>query len=249
LFRLRTYIAIVLLTLVALVGYNYYSAWSHKEADAASLRLTADKGDANAQYQMALRYERGDGVPVAYYQVGYYLRLAARQGHPRARAKVKELHDLCYPLSPYNPAPNPKRTLEQAHACQADAEVGDRDAQLVVGVLHETGEMLEKNRVMAMVWFKAAATHGDPTAQFMLARSYSNSGPLPNPLEEYAWLATAAANSDMPAQLVPLASTTKENVRKKLLAQYGAQRLQNAEDKARFYISKYNHSNSSIRGN
>lgn len=242
-FRFRTYIAIVLLTLVALVGYSYYSAQSQTKADAASLRAIADKGNANAQYQMALRYEHGDGVPVAYYQVGYYLRLAGAQGHRQALTRIKELHDLCSSISPYKLTNGTKITSEQAHACQASAELGDSDAQVTVGMLHDGGEVLEENRVMAMVWFKAAATHGDGAAQFLLARSYSEQGPLPDPSEEYAWIAAAAANSRMPAQLIPLAATTKENVRKTFLARYGAQALQNAENKAKIYISRYTRNN------
>ncbi|NEJ60774.1 hypothetical protein GUK21_31875 [Rhizobium leguminosarum] len=238
------YIAIAIVALVALIAATQLSTRSHDKAASEAVRARADKGDPGSQYEMALRYEQGDGVPVAYYQVGYYLRLAALQNHPQARAKIKELHALCSSLSPYNLAPNPKRTLEQAHACQADAEVGDRDAQLVVAILHDTGDMLEKNHVMAAVWFKAAATHGDPTAQFMLARSYSKAGPFPNPVEEYAWLATAAANSEMPAQLAPLAAATKVNVGKKFVAQFGAQAFQDADDKARLYISKYNYQKS-----
>ncbi len=247
-FRLRTQIAIVFVALIVLVGGGYFSAQSHKKADSAALRALADKGDAVAQYNMALRYERGDGVPQAFYQVGYYLRLSSLQGHPQAQAKAKELHALCYPLSPYNLDKNPKRTVEQAHACQADAELGDRDAELVVALSHERGDLLEKNRVIAAVWFKAAAMKGDPIAQFMLARSFSETGPLPNPREEYAWLATAVANPDMPSELASLARISYEAFQKTYRTRYGEQALNNAEDTARVYISKYIHNNTGNKG-
>jgi TPR repeat protein len=47
----------------------------------ASLRLSAAHGEPEAQYELALLYLRGQGVPHDPAEARRWLRLAARQGH------------------------------------------------------------------------------------------------------------------------------------------------------------------------
>jgi TPR repeat protein len=55
------------------------------------LRHAADAGDAEAQYQLALRYASGDGVERSVRQATTYFRLAARQGHRLAADGMRDL--------------------------------------------------------------------------------------------------------------------------------------------------------------
>ena len=64
-----------------------YSKGDH----AAALRLLrppANQGDAVAQYNLALMYSRGDGVPQSYAEAVKWFRLAADQGNINAQLNL-----------------------------------------------------------------------------------------------------------------------------------------------------------------
>lgn len=54
----------------------------------AMLRLAAERGHANAQYEMGRRYEDGQGVPSNFVEALKWYRLAAEQGHVTAQYKL-----------------------------------------------------------------------------------------------------------------------------------------------------------------
>ena len=63
------------------LGLNLEERWSQR---APKLHKLAVDGDAEAQYQLAMRYEHGIGEPRDYVQTMRWLKLAASQGHVMA---------------------------------------------------------------------------------------------------------------------------------------------------------------------
>tara|TARA_Y100001960_G_scaffold319470_1_gene390833 strand:- start:39 stop:1301 length:1263 start_codon:yes stop_codon:yes gene_type:complete len=55
-------------------------------------RLSADQGDARAQYNLGLMYANGQGVPQDYVEAGRWYRLAADQGHADAQHNLGVMH-------------------------------------------------------------------------------------------------------------------------------------------------------------
>lgn len=54
-------------------------------------RLAAKNGNAGAQYNLGLCYERGNGVTKNLEQAVYWYRKAAAQGHPKAKDLLNKL--------------------------------------------------------------------------------------------------------------------------------------------------------------
>ena len=55
------------------------------------LRVAADQGDADAQYNLGWMYDTGAGVTQSYQEAAKLYRLAADQGHAMAQGRLKEL--------------------------------------------------------------------------------------------------------------------------------------------------------------
>ncbi len=62
-------------------------------ADSQPVRAAADAGDPNAQYDLAMRYARGDFEPPDFAKVAYYLDLAAKGNHADAQFALYNLFE------------------------------------------------------------------------------------------------------------------------------------------------------------
>jgi TPR repeat protein len=231
LFGTRKYIAVFLITLAALSGTAYYSHDKQQRAEAIALRAVADQGDAESQYRIAAHFEDGNGVSQSFDHAGDYYNRAAHQGHSGARARIAKAHEVCFDHSP--------RNLDEAHECQIDAHAGNANSQVAVAVLYDSGRLFKQNDVLAVLWYDLAAIQGDSRAQLMMARANAGRGLLPNPVEEYAWAATAAQRNDLPEDLRRNMLTLTRVLKEKLVANYGQDVADRAEAKARFYIQNY----------
>ena len=56
-------------------------------------RLAADQGNAQAQYNLGVRYDNGEGVPQDYKAAARWYRLAADQGHAKAQTNLGVMYD------------------------------------------------------------------------------------------------------------------------------------------------------------
>jgi uncharacterized protein len=234
LLSVKHYVGIFVLTLIALIAVAHFSHSTKDNPDVQALRTLAEKGDGPSQYAMALRYEKGDGVPQSYLQVGYYLRLAATHGVHEADLRLQKAHEVC--------SDDLARTLTGAHECEIDAEAGHVEAEVIVGVLFDSGRFLKQDHSLAATYFDAAAIHGDSRAQLMMARAYSGKGLPANPIEEYAWIATAAQRTDLPKEVTAEAVAARDALHKRLET-LGPATVERAEAKARDYILKYSNTN------
>ena len=84
------------------------------------------------------------------------------------------------------------------------AEQGDRNAQFMMGVLHEDGVGIAKDMAKAIAWFRRAAEAGLASAQYNLAQYYENgTGVAADPSTAVGWYRRAAAQGHGKAQNQP----------------------------------------------
>lgn len=114
-----------------------------------SLRRAAEHGSAGAQYQLAIRYANGDGVPQDSEEAVRWYRRAAEQGLAPAQYQLGLRYangdgvtkDFAAAVSWYRRA----------------AQQGVAFAQFNLGVRYANGQGVDRDVVLAYVWFSLAA--------------------------------------------------------------------------------------------
>ncbi len=105
---------------------------------------------------------------------------------------------LLAPLSPLHSAQEPPDAVAQL---RSDAEQGDIDAQMNLGVLYEKGDGVPQDYVKARAWYLKAAEQDDIDAQFNLGLLYLNGhGVKQDYVEARNWFLKAAEQGDIEAQ-------------------------------------------------
>ena len=91
----------------------------------------------------------------------------------------------------------PALAQDETSVLRTKAEQGDKDAQLKLGVMYAEGEIVSKDIVEAVKWFRKAAEQGDADAQFKLGSVYyAGEGVPKDPVEAVKWLREAAEQGD-----------------------------------------------------
>ena len=130
----------------------------------ARLRAKAEKGDPQAQADLGLAYEKGDGVTQNWDEATRWYLLAAEQGHNWSQAQL----GFCYS----NGNGVPQSYTEAANWYRKAAEQGNSSAQSNLGVLYYNGMGVELDEHEAAKWYQLAADQGFYAAQNNLAICY-----------------------------------------------------------------------------
>src|SRR5215471_16149102 len=119
------------------------------------LKANAEKGDAEAQYQLGLLYANGTGVSRSLTKAAKWTHKAADQGHARAE----------YQLGwDYTAGEGVKTNLtEAARWIRLAAEHGLIEAEFEMGLRCLNGRGVEANGAEAVDWFRKAAALGSVT--------------------------------------------------------------------------------------
>jgi uncharacterized protein len=120
-------------------------------------RPLADKGDADAAFNLGQAYRLGKGVPLDLAQAQGWLERAARKGHVDAQATLGLL------LFQNGNRVSAMRWLKGA------AEAGEPRAMLMVGTALYNGDGVPADPVTAYAYVSRAAAQGLPPAQATLA--------------------------------------------------------------------------------
>lgn len=112
--------------------------------------------DPQAQYDLGMRYGRGEGVPRDYQLARQWLARAAAAGHLRARFALGWLY--------YTGSGVPQDFAKAAELFGYSAERGDAEAQYMMGVLYIEGRGVERDSKRSIVWMRKAAAQGHPGA-------------------------------------------------------------------------------------
>jgi hypothetical protein len=130
--------------------------------DLKDLRARAEKGDAEAQYQLGLRYHKGNGVEKDdKAALEWYLKAAAKD-HTQAEVQLGYLHAHGF---------GTKQDFAGAAKWYRKAALkGDPTAQHNLGLQALHGQGMKKDEQLAAQWLILAATQGHARSQFDLGR-------------------------------------------------------------------------------
>ena len=116
----------------------------------------AEQGDADAQYNLALMYDNGHGVPQDYKQAVKWSTKAAEQGNAKAQSNLGTMYATGQGV--------PQDYKQAVKWYTKAAEQGNAIAQSNLGTMYATGQGVPQDNVYAHMWFNLAAANGDETA-------------------------------------------------------------------------------------
>jgi hypothetical protein len=157
--------------------------------------FTRVQASGEIQYQLGMRYAKGQGVKPDYEAALEWFQKAAAQGYAEAHLAIGGLYDegMGVPQD-YNEAQ--KQYLKAA-------ELGDARGFMYVGTLHENGNGVPQDYQAAMNLYRKAADLGVAEANFRIGSLYSDGNGVPKSMEEcMRWWIKAADRGDMVAQLM-----------------------------------------------
>jgi tetratricopeptide (TPR) repeat protein len=132
-----------------------------------ALRKAAEAGDANAQNELALRYENGNGVEQSIAQALKWYQLAAQQGQVDAQYKFGSAltngdpNALFLMGEAYRTGNGVPKNQEEARKwLEQAAEKGLAEAQYTLGLMYLSGEGVKKDETVAEKWLRMAAAQG-----------------------------------------------------------------------------------------
>lgn len=131
---------------------------AHAQADSAAEKVAdwrklANEGNANAQYNLGLMYDRGQGVPQDHAEAVRWYRLAAEQGSAAAQLNLGVKYG--------NGQGVPQDFAEAVRWYRLAAEQGNATAQFNLGLQYAKGQGVPKNYVAAYMWSSIADSAGD----------------------------------------------------------------------------------------
>ncbi len=145
----------------------------------------ATEGDAGAQYELALRYAKGDGAIQDYARAAAWFREAAINGVAAAQYDLGILYEHGLGLA--------RDAVEAVIWYQSAADQNEPVAQLRLGTLYLAGEVVPRNAEEAARWLRRAAEQGVAEAQAMLAARYeAGDGVAGSNDIAYGWYSLAA---------------------------------------------------------
>jgi len=155
----------------------------------STLRAAAAKGDPAAQYEIALRYADGRGVPQNLQAAVEWFERAAKQGLAPAQFRLGGLYEKGIGVT---------KDPEAARRYYALAgEAGNPKALHNLAVLYAEGMAGKPDYQAAAQWFRKAAAFGMADSQYNLGVLYARGiGVEQNLAEAYRWFGLAARNGD-----------------------------------------------------
>ena len=165
----------------------------------AKLTQDAESGNVEAQYQLAVRYKKGQGVDQNDYETKEWYQKAAEQGHADAQYELGFMFYIGWCVDE-DRTESAKWYRKAAEGYRKTAEQGDAYAQFKLGNMYRLGEGVPKDDEEAAKWYRKAAEgyretaeQGDAEAQYLLGNMYRFGLGVPKDEKEAAkWYRKAA---------------------------------------------------------
>jgi TPR repeat protein len=171
------------LALSALLSIECVHGSDHS-ATLEALKKEADQGNANAQYQLAIAYNNGDGVAIDKKQAVAWCRKAAEQGLAEAQNCVGSTYQSGDGVE--------KDYVAAVFWYQKAQQQGYAEACVNLGYMYDLGLGIEQDRVKAVELYRQGAEKGSLNGMLDLAISYMDgSGTEVDLVESYKWLELA----------------------------------------------------------
>jgi uncharacterized protein len=174
---LRRSISIAFVTCVlVLVAVDVAAAGSYEDGLAADrrgehlealhlFREAADRGDAQAQFNLGRMFSHGEGVPVDYGAALSWYRKAASQGNAGAQFSLGLMYQLGQGV--------PRDIAEAMGWYLKAAQQGYASAQVNLAAIYSKGSDAPENDAAAAMWYRKAAEQGDAEGEFSLGLIYA----------------------------------------------------------------------------
>jgi len=133
----------------------------------------AERGDASAQFKLALRYDLGHGVPQNHTESVKWLRKASEQGFAEAQYNLGSMYESGLGV--------PQNSTEAVQWFSKAAQQGIESAQKNLGAMYGRGQGVPQNDTEAYVWSSVAVMSGGEDA--INNRDYAASQLSPEELE------------------------------------------------------------------
>jgi localization factor PodJL len=153
------------------------------------LRTAAAKGDPTAEFEIAVRFAEGRGMPQNFAAAAEWFERAAKQGLAPAQFRLGGLNEK---------GTGVKKDLDAARRLYlAAAQAGNAKSMHNLAVLYAEGADGRPDYQTAAHWFRKAADHGVTDSQYNLGILYARGiGVETNLAEAYKWFALAAREGD-----------------------------------------------------
>lgn len=154
----------------------------------------AQSGDAEAQYNIGLKYYSGDGILQNSKKATKWYRMAALQGLAAAQCEFANMLR--------NGIGTQKNAKSAAEWYKKAAEQGHATAQSCFGLMLANGEGIEEDKKQAVEWYRKAVAQGNAYGQCNLGvmHYYSYGGVEKNFLKALQLFQRAAAQGDAAAE-------------------------------------------------
>ncbi len=160
-----------------------------QDTSVASLEASAVKGDASAQFLLALRYAEGRGVVKDDAKALSLSTKAAQQGLVIAQYRLGAMYERGIGVT--------KDLLQAKTWYERAAKGGNRKAMHNLAVLFADGVGIGQSFQQAATWFRQGAEYGLPDSQYNLAILLERGmGVDKNTVEAAKWYAIAASQGD-----------------------------------------------------
>jgi len=187
-------------------GQSFRNTGGYREYDIVKeTQQRAEKGDAEAQYNLGVMYARGEGVDQDNAEALNWYNKAAKQGVAEAQVSLGVAYNTGVGVA--------KNGTEALQWFRIAAGQGNAFAQFSLGMAHHEGTGgLPKNDTEAVHWYCKAAEQGFALAQSNLGFMYANGQGIPRNYElAHMWLTIAASQQSVALQeLQPLDSVIKQ---------------------------------------
>jgi TPR repeat protein len=143
-------------------------------------RALSEQGNADAQYNLGLLFDKGHGVREDYEEAAKWYRKAAEQGNAEAQ--------LILGINYYEGEDVLEDYKEAAKWYRKSAEQGNSDAQNRLGFMYEKGYGVVQDYSVAAKWYRKSAEQGNANAQKNLsARYFLGQGVIQDNVYSHMW--------------------------------------------------------------
>ena len=127
-------------------------------------RALAELGVADAQYNLAIRYGRGEDVPQDWPESARWLQLAADQGHAPAQSALGLLYREALGVMPDDTV--------AVEWFRRGAEQGDANGQFLLASMYANGQGILQDNVEAFMWLQLATdqSRGELRERYVASR-------------------------------------------------------------------------------
>jgi hypothetical protein len=162
-------------------------------AAAAAFRVSAQQGDASAQYSLGHMYYHGEGMPRDYAQAAFWYRKAADQGDMKGEYGLGYLY--------YNGQGLPQDYAEAVRWYLKAADQGDAKARVNIALAYYYGQGVPQDYTETLHWYRIGADQGDAMAEDGLGLMYYEGHGVPQDYAEAVrWYSKAADQGYAKAQ-------------------------------------------------